>query len=712
MLRFLEKYRWPLAVFLAAFLIRLVYLVQYQSFPAFYQPMVDELWHLEWARDILNANFRGDEAYFRGPLYPYLLAFFLAITGDSIFWSRFLQIIIASISAVFILHIGQRLISRKVGIIAAFAYAAYGTFIFYDTMFLIPVLFVFLILLAVYLMIRCRERLDPAPWLLTGLIMGLAAIARPNILVVLPLVMIWLYFEIPEKPEMKRRLLRPIIFLAAVLIPVFSVTLRNYLVTDEFILISSQGGVNFYIGNNPETEGLTMLMPEIDLDESLPWNEFTEATRQAAENETGHTLTAAGESSFWTGKALDFIWHNPGKFIGTTFKKFVYLCLGFENSDQTDIYFNRKYSWVLTLLVWKSPIYFPFGLVLPLALLGMVHLWYQRKRLALLYIFIIGYIPTIVLFLVTARHRLPIIPFLLIFAGAGAAALIDFIRGRNYRRLAVYGAVLICLMVILNRTYFDIGFENKFQIHFNLALTYEKQDRLDKAESEYREALSHYPYSATALNNLGMLLHRQNRSREALAELEKAARAQPDYAEVINNIGLVYEDMGDRQKAEKYYQRALSLDPNLYQGYINMGDLYLERGEFDRAEQAYRTARKIAPRNEKILFKLGALYARQQRFVEAEKMFTEGSAWGAPGAIDFVNWGNIYYATRQPDRAAELYRQAIEKDPELTQAYFNLALTLDNSGHPPDTVRHYLRQALNVDPEFQPARDFLQRLKE
>ena len=56
----LNRNTWPLAIFLAAFLLRLIYILQYRSNPSFYLPMVDELWHLEWARDIAGGNFWGD----------------------------------------------------------------------------------------------------------------------------------------------------------------------------------------------------------------------------------------------------------------------------------------------------------------------------------------------------------------------------------------------------------------------------------------------------------------------------------------------------------------------------------------------------------------------------------------------------------------------------------------------------------------------------
>jgi len=56
MIDFLRKYKWPLAVFLAAFLIRLIYLIQSRSNQSFYFPMVEEQWHFKWAKDRITGN--------------------------------------------------------------------------------------------------------------------------------------------------------------------------------------------------------------------------------------------------------------------------------------------------------------------------------------------------------------------------------------------------------------------------------------------------------------------------------------------------------------------------------------------------------------------------------------------------------------------------------------------------------------------------------
>ncbi len=110
--------------------MRLFYLVELSNQPGFSVPMVDEKWHWLWAQEILDKSFWGEGSYFRGPLYPYLLAFLYFITDASIFWAKFLQILICGLTAAFIFKIGRGLFNETVGIISGFASAFYGTFVF------------------------------------------------------------------------------------------------------------------------------------------------------------------------------------------------------------------------------------------------------------------------------------------------------------------------------------------------------------------------------------------------------------------------------------------------------------------------------------------------------------------------------------------------------------------------------------------------------
>ncbi len=52
-----------------------------------------------------------------------------------------------------------------------------------------------------------------------------------------------------------------LILMAAILLTVAPVTIRNLIVADDFVLVSSSGGINFYIGNNESANGISSSLP-------------------------------------------------------------------------------------------------------------------------------------------------------------------------------------------------------------------------------------------------------------------------------------------------------------------------------------------------------------------------------------------------------------------------------------------------------------------
>ncbi len=716
---------WPVAIFSAAFLVRLIYIIEKStSDPSFALPMVDELWHWRWANEILTQSFWGDGAWFRAPLYAYFLALlakltnFLSAPGEppmaQLFAIRTLQALLAAWTASLVYKLGAETISRRVGAFAGLAYAFYGTLIFYETMLLIPVLFIFLLVSATLNFMRWLESRQNKLLIYAGLLYGLAAIARPNILLVMPLLALVVYFQLRMKlygiRNLKYTLKHVAILTAAVCVPVFAVTLRNVIVTGETTLISTQGGVNLYLGNNPRADGLTMILPEISLDESVSWSQFTVVTQRVAEKESGRALTPTEQSEFWNTKAQRYIGENFGQFLALTWRKIVYLTLGFENSDNGNIYYNRNYSLLMSALLWEGPLNFPWGIIFPLALLGMVIGWTERKKALPLYLILLGYLPTIFLFLVTARHRTPLLPFVLIFAGIGIFYLVDIIRERRYNRLAIPAVTCVALIVLLNQTYYDIGFFNEGQIIHHQGITYERRQEWLQAEQSYREALQLDPGSHVIWNSLGFVLMRQNRIEEAAECYDKSTELGPNQIESLLNFGQMLAQLGSYEGAMKRFTLAAQIKPADFRPIINMGDVSRRQRQYDSSEAYYRQAKQMAPEEKEVFFKLGELYARQKKYFEAENAFKRGAFFGRPSAIAYLNWGNVRFETGKTRDALAKYQQALRINPRLKQAWYSAGMSHYKLKSPADSVRFYLEYALKLDPDLKQARDILEAI--
>lgn len=68
-----------------------------------------------------------------------------------------------------------------------------------------------------------------------------------------------------------------------------------------------------------------------------------------------------------------------------------------------------------------------------------------------------------------------------------------------------------------------------------------------------------------------------------------------------------------------------------------------------------------------------------------------------PAAATQIEKGNTLFASRDFAGAEEAFRQAIVVDAGSAEAHYNLALTLDRTGHQAEAKKHYI-EAANLAP--------------
>ena len=117
-------------------------------------------------------------------------------------------------------------------------------------------------------------------------------------------------------------------FCAPLCIIVGAVTLRNYVIADDFVLISSNGGENLYIGNNPNAAGVFSLVEGLSGDIEYQ-NE--EATTLAATN-IGRSVKRSEVSNYWLHEAMSFVRNQPRAFVKLLAKKLSFVFSGTERS--------------------------------------------------------------------------------------------------------------------------------------------------------------------------------------------------------------------------------------------------------------------------------------------------------------------------------------------------------------------------------------------
>lgn len=698
----------------AAMATRLIVLLQLSNnHPAFGQPIVDSRWHYLWAKQIASGDWLGKDVFYRAPLYPYLLGVWIKLFGSGLWPIRIMQAFVGGMTAGLTFLIGVRAFGKRAGLVAGLIALLYGTLIYYESELLIEVIAVPLGLWAIYLAMGESARPTPrtSRWFIVGLIVGLFAIARPNILLVVPAFWWWAWPQrtFSETKTLFARLKCPLILGLGVLVPIIPVTIRNYVVAHDAVLISYQGGVNLWLGNNPDADGLTMMMPEITLDESVEWNEFVRTTDSIAASLAGRPLYASEVSSFWTKRALDWMADNPVAAITGWAKKTWYFLGGYEVSDQTDVYAYSTYSGLLNILIGRPLIYIPFGLIAPLGLLGLVLAWRQSRATRPLVGFVVLYALTVILFLATARHRLPVVP---IFIVCAAAALVQFIRlvsARRWMPLVPPAVVLVALLVALNQRTVERIMTNPAFLHYQMGLAYDRQGDPEGAAMEYGQALKIEPNHLASRKSLAYALVRMGMYDSAVAMSFSYLRQRQEDAEAYNTIGLAYLGQGDTARAAGSFRVATRNNPNLPQPYFNLGNIAWDKHDKGEAIGYYKQAIEADSTFANAYSALAIAYSGVGNYALAESLLTTGLVHVPDHAIMQANLGSVYLRMERPKDAIPRLERALYWTPQSIAVRLNLALAYLRL-HRLEDGEKQLREVLARDPANETAKKLLEEL--
>ena len=520
-------------LFAVAAAIRLLHVFAIRDSVWFQYPIIDAATYHDAALAIAAGRGHPEPVFWQPPGYAYFLGAIYAFTGSSDFIVRLVQCALGGATAVLTARIGALLYGRGVGLAAGYGAAAYGALVYFDGVLLTPALGVPLLLAAIWLALRAeRERGAPRLWAAAGAFTGLGALVTANALVLAP-VFAW------------RARARWWIVVASTLLFILPATIRNAARGGEAVLISSNMGINLYIGNNPRYDEMVAVRPD------LQWR------RLVAEPYRVGIRDVAGSSAYFVRRVVQYAASDPAGFILLQLKKLRLLLGGNEIYRNQAIYPTRAESPVLAVLLWKVPgLAFPFGLLLPFAALGLA---VGARRAPLLGWTTAAYAASIVAFFVAARYRLPLVPLLLVFAAEGGRWL--------WRESAVRPRLLAILGMAAVYAIANVGqgrMESRMNpdAEFSLGVRLSMAGHQAEARDRFRLALAAKPDYAEAWSNLGVLEAREGNLEEAGRSFARAVEIAPDEIAALANLAIFYEQQGRRDEAARLYERILTLDPS------------------------------------------------------------------------------------------------------------------------------------------------------
>ena len=563
-------------VFALALVVRVAYILKADASPLFEHPAVDAKTYTHHAQRLAAGNWLGigEGPFWQPPLYPYFLGAVKVLFPESFFYAvRFVQALLGALVCAMSWWVGRALFNPAVGLLAGIGAALCGPLIFFDGELLPASLAAFVDLLALVVLLRVWRR--PSRWgfLGAGAAFGVGALAVPTVLtfaVAVPIVLLW-------RAPRRQGLVWAGAFALGVVLAITPVAWRNWAIGGDGVGISYNAGINLYIGNNPDYAETVAIRPGWEWDELV-----TQPARAGIER-------PSAKSAYFAERAWNYISGDPTAWLGLMGHKLGAFWHGDERGRNQPIYFWRTYSNVLSASLWKAGIAFPFGLVAPLALWGML-LSLRRVGPTWPLLYVLSYCLGVVAFFVAARYRVPVLPVLLVFAAYGLWALWDWVRAGRWRSLGLGSAVCLAFAFAANSHLAPMDMEGDAAIHYNLGNAYAEAGDKKRALTAFERAVAEDPEYWQAWLNLGGV-------KAALGDLTgggeifaRVAQKAPRQVEPWMNLAHVRIMQRDLEGAFSCYESALAANPKLLPAYVEMIRLYGQMGDLARAAHILQRA--------------------------------------------------------------------------------------------------------------------------
>jgi len=457
------------------------------------QPLtiVDEQHYQAIAENILHhhefALKKGHLTAIRPPLYPAFLATIYFMTGGiHLNAVRIVQIFLSLGIIYMVFILGKQMFDNKTGLLAAFIFAIYPSFLFFTHLLLTEVLFTFLFTLFIFLFISALDIVNsnhqssslsapgtlhhpPSPMpsaprpmrsalciFLAGFFLGVGALTRSILYPLLPLAALFLFLAVRETFIGRIKSIAFLILGFAIVIAPWAT--RNFFLFNEFVPVGTMGGLNLHMGNYDHTP-LNRAWTAVDLSGDKTW--------YYGHEEALDRMNETKKQKWAIKKAKEFILDH--KLL--TLKRDLIKIANFWGLERTIIGNILNNFWpVLNKPIYiigiTAAIFFSYSLVIISFVFGFVYnLQPKRVNIQFVLLLIIYFTGMHAIVFGHPRYHLPLIPILIIFSSYFLLHIKEIWNGRKSLKFRLSLAVtFICLFIWIREIVFVEGY--RYLSHF------------------------------------------------------------------------------------------------------------------------------------------------------------------------------------------------------------------------------------------------------
>ncbi len=673
-----SRWFWPvvIGICIVGGIIRASIIAEYVSQNPFaLGPRVDAKVYWAWAQRIADGKLIQDVPFFSAPLYPYLLGLLRAL-GGGLTTVYIVQAMLDIATALLLARVCRRRFGDAAGMLAPALYLLMLEPASFSLRVLTCSLQLFLLVFAWDRLVAVQQRQNLGRLLAGGAAIGLLCLSYPPAMLLVPAVVVWLYWQSDRGLTAAGRALVPAGLACLLIAPA---TIHNWLASGDLFFIQSVTAVNLRQGNAPGATGVYTPIPNTTVDREGLFEDAAREYRLA----TGQTGTWKEIDDFNLRKVVDFwsesaagtaklaarklYWFLTGRVYGDIYSPFMEMASGF--ADRLRLTPIRT-TWLIgpavvgLIVLLRRPVrHMPELLMFAIPLAIVIVFWYSP------------------------RYRLPAIP---VIVGVAAWSFVRAARWRENPIFSIVTAVALAAAIATGPINQARGFDSVMTMapvfEVSAGIRYEETGMFEQAREHYTRALTVNPSDKDALTRLGKLNFDTGRPDEAIERFRAAIAVNPGDAKSHANLAKALMGSGRFDEAIHEFSAALDLDPTLPGVRTDLARIHLSRNEPAKAIAQWQAALAKDPRDCEARLNLGTLYeqlGRPDDAIAEYKTILNSAADYTPARVRLFE---TYVRKNDVEAGKAVLQEGLRSSPDDTELLTSLAWLY--ATHPDPAVRN------------------------
>jgi Tfp pilus assembly protein PilF len=155
------------------------------------------------------------------------------------------------------------------------------------------------------------------------------------------------------------------------------------------------------------------------------------------------------------------------------------------------------------------------------------------------------------------------------------------------------------------------------------------------------------------------------------------------------NRAVEYYSLGHVDESVESFKQAILINPSEPEPKFNLAVIYQDQGKLDEAESLYRAIIQKNAEFAAAWSNLASIQEKRGQIVEAEKSHRLAVQADRGGCAAASQFGYFLLRNQRTDEAADVFKQAVEKDGRCANAWFGLGMIAELRGDRRTALRSY-----------------------